>query len=342
MSRFKTALLTLALVALLFIGALLVILFIQLPSVGDIHAQLARIEKPVAIVPPPISTGARPLSEMDQGPTPVPSPSADLTPAKQNTIIQFFVNRYVQDTGDMVRICENLSGQGDPPPRDAQAFTNLLVQAANGEVRDNPYLDSALAPLGAALRRPTVSVLVNEVLDARAAGNESTIDKMAFYSELASAAAEIFTAKQDLERIAQQAYHLNVISRAVNLQPQLATDQATLQLCDTIQASINNPRQTGPISETRRLDELNNEKTAVLRFLAYAGLAPEQVGYDPNLNNTIRIEASPSQLALHVPWFEKVYGTKASGVAGSSAGSVSATTVPLVETPTPAPSPVAQ
>jgi hypothetical protein len=212
---------------------------------------------------------------------------------------QYFVSRYLESADTRVHVCENLTSLHGEPIINFDQFGQALMQAARGETRDNPYVESIMAPLGYALRRPAVRELIEQVQRAKDTGDESFIEKAEFYSQLALATAQMWASKSEIERISQHAYHLYVISRVVNQKPDMAGDTDTIALCDAIQSSITNPPPT--------TSDVNAEKAALLRFLARAGLSPEQVEYDPNLPTTIGVEASTKQIALHIPWLEKVF-----------------------------------
>jgi hypothetical protein len=290
----KIALISALMFALAF-TAFVSAIIIQLPSIGDLRQQLLSIHRPERLAP----TASPPQSIYpNQAATPQPSPSPPRSNvARSDAVGRYLVSRLLNSNDLSVRVCENLDSLSGTPMTAYDQYTEALHRLASSKDRVNPYIESALATLGFALRLPAVRDLVTQAMRAKDTGNSSLVDQSGFKTQLAMATSALWTRRSELERISQHAYHLFVITRAVNNHPEIANNPDTLALCSTIQSAINNGR---PV-------DINAEKAAVLRFLATAGIAPDQVGYDPSRPANVAIQVSDKQISIRLPWFEALF-----------------------------------
>src|SRR5690606_33790409 len=99
------------------------------------------------------------------------------------------------------------------------------------------------------------------------------LDKGYFYYKALEAVREIKEHKEDLNVAPDRAYRMFSLARAIQLKPELAQDNAVVDFCYQLQNSIVSTDITDP----------DQENAEFLKFLNYARLEANQVGYDPAL-----------------------------------------------------------
>lgn len=238
--------------------------------------------------------------------TPTPLPRGTRFSAAQTDVMaSYLINRYVSSSGGIdVRVCANLGGISSTGAiTNPSSLLDALMEVASGSTTEDPYVESVLAPVGTLLQRPDIRSLIQELSVAPDTSLSEIVNTIDLYSQLALATADFFSNKSAIERTSQHAYHLYVLSRAIQLRPEMLSDPDTLVLCSQIEDAIVQlePTDTDP-------NDMNSEKAAILRFLATAGITPEQVGYDPNLDATISFSATADRISLKIPWMQKAFG----------------------------------
>jgi hypothetical protein len=224
-------------------------------------------------------------------------------------VLFYLIERYIQREATEVRVCLNLNRIPTQPPANPSELRNLLSSFAVRNTPNDPYVESLLPPVAYFIRLPSVNAVLQRIIAFRTTGDPTYVQAPAFQSQLALSSAETVRNRPILDRMAQRSYHLFVLTRAVQIEPLLANDARTLELCEAIADAIArdflvmNP-------DLQNVDtQLLNEKAALLRYLGDVGLAPNQVGYDFNVTNQVRASITGERISLDIPWMRRTFGT---------------------------------
>lgn len=272
-----------------------------------------------SLEPNPIREPAsEPTASSPQGTTPLAAPDSQARGASdsqdggsgfppddfenQDAVASYLVERYIERAETDIRVCQNLAEIQDGPIEGVQDFRSALFGHATRLTPENPFIESALIPMGSVLRRPMVSQIVQQIRTAQNTEDLGYLDQADLYATVAMASANLVLDQKDLMWTAQRAYHLYIISRSVALEPGLANDSRTLQLCTEIENRILQN------AEPRDPELMTQEKAEILNLLAYSGLTPQMVGFDPNLDNSVVPDVSRSAVSIQVPWMTRHFG----------------------------------
>ena len=293
-------------VLVLMAAAALFIVWKELPDLRTFLARVGWIQEPVV-------SAAAPAQE----PTPAPAraPSSVATPAPQVVspppasadVLSYLVDRFGSSID--LGVCENLAQTQGPAAASTGGFAEALMRQASGDAPVTPLIESTLAPMALFIRQPGVARLISRIQAVQSGGDFDLLTGNDFNSDISAASAEALTNRAAMELAAQHAYHLYVIARAAQVNPRLANDERALSICSRIE-ELTEQTPTQQVDPIRMLEDLDREKADILRFLAEVGLAPEQVGYDPNLRNQIRTEIRSTSLSLTIPWMSQAFGAR--------------------------------
>jgi hypothetical protein len=273
--------------------------------------------------PEPASTPDLPMEDRQPSPggaTNTPSSTPEATPGDQSVtaypvdtasdpVLFYLIERYIQREATEVRVCFNLNRIPTRPPANPSELRGMLSAFAVRNTPNDPYVESLLPPVGYFVRLPSVNAAIQRILAFRTTGDATYVEAPVFPSQLALAAAETVRNRPILDRMAQRSYHLFVLTRAVQIQPLLANDARTLELCDAIAGAIERDFLVVNPDLQNTDTQLLNEKAALLRYLGDVGLAPNQVGYDFNLTNQVRASINGERIELSIPWMQRTFGT---------------------------------
>lgn len=282
-------------VGALVLSAIAIIVWIEMPSIGEVATRAPKLRTPelLAPLPPALAQNARPMAE--GGPTDIqasPNRSTVPTPLPVDPVLSYLTNRFGNGAASNINVCGNLNQLPMPPIRDARSMGQALTEVATGQSLTNPYVESILPPIAYIDTLPAVQRLIGQYQTAQAAGDTSAFNGPDFRSALALANSEILANQATLQRIGQHSYHLYILTRALSLNPSLIGTPETMDLCNRLQSELRSNAQV----------DQNAEKQEMLRFLAYAEISPAQVGYDPSNLGEIGISTVGSQVVVRYPW----------------------------------------
>jgi hypothetical protein len=302
----KIAVLLCSLLLLLTV-ALGTIMFFELRSVREIGSVLAELQPPVFATPyPSASGGDSPAAETDSRGSesattaPVPPTKPDRS-AISDPVLRYLLERYVDRGSTDINVCAELPSLTAPAPISAQSFQRALDRVASGEVRIDPFVEAALAPLGVLLRNPNVSAALENIANGQA--DEASI---------ATAAAELVRSAATFDRASQRGYHLFSLAILASERPEFANDSRLLDLCEQIQGAA----ETAAPNEAQGV--IRREKAALLSMLGEIGVTPSQAGFNYNLENNLRAQVTEQSFIVDIPWLRRATDTVFVLVAPSS------------------------
>lgn len=294
-------------VLVLMMTAALFIVWKELPDLRTFLARVGWIQEPVVSAAPAVPAEvAAPAPSRAPASVATPAPQA-VAPQPSADVLGYLVDRFGQSTD--LAVCENLAQAQGPAGASTGGFAEALMRQASGDAPVTPLIESTLAPMALFIRQPAIARLISRIQAVQGGGDFDLLTGNDYNSDISAASAEALSNRSAFELVAQHSYHLYVIARAAQVNPRLANDERALSICSRIeQLTEKSPtQQTNP---TRMLEDLDREKAEILRFLAEVGLAPEQVGYDPNLRNQVRTDIRSTGLSLQIPWMSQAFGSR--------------------------------
>jgi hypothetical protein len=161
----------------------------------------------------------------------------------------------------------------------------------------DPLAESAAPLFRYVLRLPQVKELIAMVEQAQAEHAGTILKKAEFYGQIGLAGQEVRSNKAEIDRMLMKTYNMYILSRAVGKHPELARDPATLSFCEQIEKNINLNLDFNPDQQAEELS----------KFLDYAKVPPEEVGYDPKMRSDVQFKIDNGSLLLKNIWIEKLF-----------------------------------
>lgn len=291
---------------------------------SDQARQSVPATRPFADEPTDIRSGSEVRrTPAEAQPSPLPSP-VNRSPANTESspepdavyddlVVSYLIERFIERGIAEVNVCQNLTSIQGPPPNEPSEFRTALRNHAARITPENPFIDAALAPMGAVLNIAPVASVLGDIRAYKDTGDFSYLQGEDFDSQVSLATAELVINQPRLELIAQHAYHLYVIARATSILPGLANNSLTTELCTTIEGRLEAAlTQALPETAEQRINQenaLREEKASVLRLLADSGLSPQAVGFNPNASTRVSATVSEEGISLRTAWMQNAFGT---------------------------------
>ncbi|RYG55664.1 hypothetical protein EON80_30360 [bacterium] len=188
-------------------------------------------------------------------------------------------------------------------PRSSQEWKSAFDQLAAGTITDDPVLESMILPAGYFVRIPAVRQVLETMRDALETGDHRFLDQPSFPPALSQASAQTIRYREALSRISARAYHLTTLARAVQMNPDLANDTRTANLCNLITTAAQNDIGARPALS------VTDENQALLTYFAAVGFSPTQLNFDPDAGVEMSALLTERQVSLSAPWITKAMGT---------------------------------
>jgi hypothetical protein len=171
--------------------------WLSLPKWTKVEAGLSAFQ----FSAPSSSEQALPRSTPSSGRMPLRSPTSRTLPRvdrshPKTTILDYLIRRFASGSGGGVggppiRVCENLIDTPAVFPVDAGSYEQALLQIAQGDGdHENPYIESSLAPIAAALRLPAVGKFADAIERAKTSADPRLAEGDDFRSLTSLAASE--------------------------------------------------------------------------------------------------------------------------------------------------------
>jgi hypothetical protein len=206
-------------------------------------------------------------SEKNPGTKSTVTERKNLGPDKVDKLIQ----KMVREDISKINICENLESAAKSKSVTSEA------DVVNGIIDDydnqDPLMTSLKLPIYAAMQQEPVKSFIEEVMQQPKGQDEAFLIKMGFYKKALDTYNFLQNEKPNLEKLSDRAYHLYVISKAVQKKPSLAKDPQVLNFCGQVQKAF-----LGSASEA----DLIEERGEVLKLLSYANISPAEIGFNPD------------------------------------------------------------
>jgi hypothetical protein len=291
-------------VTLMISVASLAVVYMTLPSVRDIVSSFAS-----DVIPLRLRTQMRPIAEVPElaetvsGTTSAepPAPTPQIKNIAPNGMLTYLLKRFSPQSAE-IRTCTLLS-RPSVTPHSAQEWKSAFDQLASGTITADPVLESMIMPAGFFVRIPAVRQVLETMRDALETGDHRFLDQPTFPPALSQASAQTIRYREALSRISARAYHLTTLARAVQMNPDLANDTRTANLCNLITTAAQNDMGARPSLS------VNDEKMALLSYFASVGFSPTQVGFDPNAGVEMSALLTERQVSLSAPWLTSAMGT---------------------------------
>ncbi len=278
----------------------LAIVYFSFPSADDLTSGIAGVAPPQAVLTP-----APPANPENPSPAPAaraPASSAPIRPTATDAMLSYLITRYVDTGATEIRVCDTLAGPA-ASPRTSLDWRAAFNDFASRQNRRDPVIESILVPVGYFVRLPNVAVVLQRMQDTLETGDRVFLDQPDFPRLLSLASSEVIRSRTILAQLSQRGYDLYTLARVVQMNPDLANDARTLNLCALITNAANRDmlgQASLPVSD---------EKQYVLNYLADIGVSPTQVRYDFNLLNEVSAVLTERQVSLSSPWLNRTMGT---------------------------------
>jgi hypothetical protein len=205
---------------------------------------------------------------------------------------------FLNERQPLASVCKYLGAAGTSRflRGDENASSKEFMKKLTAEDKD-PLIESAAPVFRYLLRLPQVKDLLTLVEQSQAENDRDLLKKTEFYGQIALAAKDIRSNKANLDLMLMRTYNMYSLSRAVAKRPELARDPATLSFCEQIEKNTN-----------MNLDfDVDQQAQELQKFLDYAKVTPQEIGYDPNYRSDVKFEFQNSSLVLQNIWVEKLF-----------------------------------
>jgi hypothetical protein len=172
-----------------------------------------------------------------------------------------------------------------------------IVEVA-GQNPDDPFANAVFAPVRYALRLPKAQSFFDEVRAAEEKGEQNLTQKASFYTKGFLAYNEIQSSKKMINDVSNHAYYLFLMSQAIRKNPQIYKNPEVLDYCHQIQENL---KQSTPFDFEKAAPEM-------LKFLEYAHVTPEEVGFDSSFKSEMNVEFTSHHFSIGFGWLGKYLG----------------------------------
>ncbi len=185
------------------------------------------------------------------------------------------IERMIEEDSRDIRVC-NLLGKESQLFQNDEEEEDFDFGQAFSEKREDPEAEAFRVPIRAILQDSELSSLLKRIQQVEEQKlskeqKDSFLDKIGFYSEVATTAAHLYQKREQFEYLGNRAVHLGLIAKVAAAKPELATDPMVKDFCYRIQNSL---------ADNKTVD-VHQERQQVLDLIRYAGLTPEDLNFDP-------------------------------------------------------------
>lgn len=283
--------------------ASLAVVYFTLPSVREMLSDFVPVQLQTLNVRPPAPVQEVNEAETTSGSTSPSFPAAPTTKSvttPTSGMLSYLLTRFGGTSTD-IRTC-SLLNRPIAQPQNALEWKSAFDRFASGTNAEDPLLESMLLPAGYFVRIPAVRQVLETMRDALETGDHRFLDQPTFPPALSQASAQTIRFQEPLSRLSARAYHLATLTRAVQMNPDLGNDTRTANLCTLITAAAQNDMNGRPGLS------IDDEKQALLSYLAAVGFSPTQLNFDPNLGSQISVVMTERQVSLSTPWLTRAMG----------------------------------
>lgn len=165
----------------------------------------------------------------------------------------------------------------------------------------DPVIMAVMTPLRFFLQKPKVRDLVKLVDEQiQKGGADSVKAKVEFYSLAYDAATEMYENKKSAEELIDRSYYFYMMTKALQLRPELAQDERVFEYCQSIEKAIN---AAVPVDSEK-------EKSEFERFLEVSEIDRAKIGYDPEYKTELTFKNEDASLQFQGGWLEEVFSKK--------------------------------
>ena len=129
------------------------------------------------------------------------------------------------------------------------------------------------------------------------------MDKAEFYAKGLAAYREIQSNNKKINDVANNAHHLFLISEAIRLNPQLASNPEVSSYCQELEDKVRSGREY----------DFERDPQEMLKFLEYAHVRPEDVKYDPKARPNMNVEFTRHSFTIGFGWLGDYMGQPKEG-----------------------------
>lgn len=165
------------------------------------------------------------------------------------------------------------------------------------EDQKDPLVESAAPIFRYIFRAPGMDQVLDMVMKAQTANDQSLLRKAEFYYEIYRAGEYLQSHQADMDVILQKTYNLHHLAKAVAQKPELSKDPATLSFCEQMEKSVNG----------REFFDANEASKEMMKFLRETGIDPKTIGFDPHYRSQVKMNLSKAQLTINDSWIVQMF-----------------------------------
>lgn len=298
----KTLKIIASLVFVLFIfGFIGLLAFVYtLPSAWELKKKIMpqKVESPAFVAKTPT---ALPDKTAESTPTPTPAEThADTTDEMKTESLQVLHDDFMNSQRPLSDACGSLANASTSHflRRDESASYKQFTKSLLSPEKD-PLVEAAASVFRFVFREGEMQDLVRRLEHASAEGDSGLLRKTEFYGQAAIAMDELRNDKSTLDHLLMKSYNLFILAKAAGLHAELARDPATLSFCSDLEKNIN-----------LNLDfNAEDQAQQMRKFLDYAKITPQEVGYDPSYRSDIQFSLLQNSLLMQNIWLDKIFAT---------------------------------
>lgn len=213
---------------------------------------------------------------------------------RKRLVNEKFIDKFLRDDRIQSRVCENLDGS-PAPFKSGDEFGKQIESSLLGESKPSATVEAVMLPIEYTLKNEAVRDLIRSAENAAARGETGFLNKAQFYAQAARATTSLLNSREELESISGNAYRLYAIGRAAALKPEILQDPDLGDLCRGIESAA--------IDHVNRDEAFDRDRLS--KLLQRHAIAPDSIGYDPNLSTRISINTTDG-IRVETPWIQKV------------------------------------
>ncbi|WP_413587524.1 hypothetical protein [Bdellovibrio sp. HCB274] len=174
--------------------------------------------------------------------------------------------------------------------RSAVKFFEVLVKP-----QKDPVIESVAPLLRFVFRAPGVSEILK--MTENSTGEDSLADKAALYAEILRTANYLRTNGTEMNNVLQKSYNIHMLSKAVALKPELASQSSTVNFCEQIERSLVDRQDLNVEEQVQEME----------KFLQDSGIDPKSIGFDPKYRARVQTEFDKNSLTIKDAWLKELF-----------------------------------
>ncbi|WP_413578655.1 hypothetical protein ACLVWU_08995 [Bdellovibrio sp. HCB290] len=257
-----------------------------------VQSSVAQIEKKDAESSVKTQTSASENASENAAANTVTSAS-DASSGKSHMPMEVIYEDFANPSKPLVETCRDLAKAGESgffPKTQNRTAVKFMDNIASSQ--KDPVLESVAPVMRYVFRLPGVGDALHLIKGAN--GDDSLIQKAELYRHFYRAASYLQSNAAEMNQVIQKSYNLHMLSKAVALKPQLASDSSVMSFCEQIEGSLLGNQK---VNVEEQVQEMR-------KFLQDAGIDEKSIGFDANYRSKVEVDLGKGHFSVSDPWLK--------------------------------------